>query len=126
MNNNEIKTTLEQLVNSQSALKKLYDSNLSFNISYKISKIIATIDTELKFFESERAKLFKTYGTSTDDNKIEILPENMEQFNSEIQTLLSLEISLSIDLISLDDLSKESTIKLTPREVSYIDYMITE
>lgn len=126
MNNDAVKVTLGQLVNSQSALKKLYDSNLPFAISYKISKIISSIDTELRFFESERAKLFNVYGNSTKDDKIEILPENIEHFESDIQQLLSMEISLHIDLISLSELSEESAVKLTPREVSYINYVIKD
>ena len=108
-----IKTTIEKIINSQEAVNKLADKPLPVKISYRLAKLIKSIESELEVFEGERKKLLERYGTIDKEKQCYNIPnDKTEKFNAEFTQLVGTETELSAEKI---DLSNED-IKLTAKE----------
>ena len=108
-----IKTTIEKIINSQEAVNKIADKPLPVKISYRLAKLIKSIESELEVFEGERKKLLERYGTINEEKQCYNIPnDKTEKFNAEFSQLVGTETELSAEKI---DLSNED-IKLTAKE----------
>ena len=108
--------------NSLDSLKKLLGTDLPVKVSYKLSKIVKKVNSEIKELEDKRIELIKQYGELKDE-KIEVKPENLVLFMSELQTLLDLEIDLDIQPIKLDELGD---IKFSAVDLADLEKFIVE
>ena len=122
-----LKLSNERLVNSVGVLSKLTNLELPIKLSYAFSKNITKIDTELKAYNLERAKLLDKYGEKDNEGNLkqnekgEVNILDIENFNKEIAELLQCESEIDIHLIDLESINTD--IKITPGELMIIDYM---
>ena len=122
-----MKLSNERLVNSVGVLSKLTNLELPIKLSYAFSKNITKIDTELKAYNVERAKLLNKYGEKDKEGNLkqnekgEVNILDRENFNKEIAELLQCESEIDIHLIDLESINTD--IKITPGELMVIDYM---
>ena len=122
-----MKLSNERLVNSVGVLSKLTNLELPIKLSYAFSKNITKIDTELKAYNVERAKLLNKYGEKDKEGNLkqnekgEVNILDIENFNKEIAELLQCESEIDIHLIDLESINTD--IKITPGELMIIDYM---
>lgn len=122
-----MKLSNERLVNSVGVLSKLTNLELPIKLSYAFSKNITKIDTELKAYNLERAKLLDKYGEKDNagnlkqNEKGEVNILDMENFSKEVAELLQCESEIDIHLIDLESINAD--IKITPGELMVIDYM---
>lgn len=63
------------------------------------------LESQIKFFERERAKLAKTLGESVDGNRFKIKEENESKYQSELDTLLNMSVELPKLTITIDDVA---------------------
>lgn len=122
-----MKLSNERLVNSVGVLSKLTNLELPIKLSYAFSKNITKIDTELKAYNLERAKLLDKYGEKDNEGNLkqnekgEVNILDIENFNKEIAELLQCESEIDIHLIDLEKV--DAKINITPGELMIIDYM---
>lgn len=123
----------ERIVNTINALAKLNNAQLPIKVAYAISKNINKIESELKVYNAERAKLVNKYGEKDKEGKLKVgengnVPlkeEYIEDYNRDIKELLSIENEIDIHMIQLDDLLN-SDYNVSPAELAAIDFMIKE
>ena len=115
--------TLAQLKNSESTLNKLFNAPLPVRVSYQLTKVIKIISEEMKQFEIARYGLVEKYGKSIDDNTISVTPENQAKFMEEINSLLSIPITLPDFTLTLNDLSEA---KLSTVDLARLEFWISE
>ena len=99
--------------------------------SLNVYDFYRSVETQILFFERERAKLAKLLGEPQDDGKYKIKDENLGKFRDKLQELLKTEVSVNDLPISLDDVShaqytdqKEGW--LTPIEIYKLDQYLKE
>ena len=123
----------ERVVNTINALSKLNNAQLPIKVAYAISKNVNKIESELKVYNTEKAKLVNKYGEKDKEGKLKVgengnvslKEEHIEDYNRDIKELLSIENEMDIHMIKLDDLLN-SDYNISPAELSAIDFMIEE
>lgn len=123
----------ERVVNTINALSKLNNAQLPIKVAYAISKNVNKIESELKVYNTEKAKLVNKYGEKDKEGKLKVgengnVPlkeEHIEDYNRDIKELLSIENEIDIHMIQLDDLLN-SDYNISPSELMTIDFMIND
>jgi len=84
----------------------MQESEIPFNVRYKIQRNLDLVTKDKAYFELERQKLVKVYGQPKkgDDTRIEVKPENIKEFQEEVIKIMSLEV-------------EHKFLKFTPEEV---------
>ena len=129
----KINLSNERVVNTINALSKLNNAQLPIKVAYAISKNVNKIESELKVYNTEKAKLVNKYGEKDKEGKLKVgengnvslKEEHIEDYNRDIKELLSIENEMDIHMIKLDDLLN-SDYNISPSELSAIDFMIEE
>nr|DAR08328.1 MAG TPA: Protein of unknown function (DUF1617) [Caudoviricetes sp.] len=126
-----MKLNNKELLNSILTLQKLSQEQLPIKVSYIISKNIKNIEEELVVYEEERQKIIKKYAELDKEGKPKINDkgnyiikrENQLDFNKCSLELLSIETDVNISKIDLNALEG---LKISPSEVSSVNFMIEE
>lgn len=126
-----IETSIKDIIGGKEVFKKLAEMPLNIKVAYNIARIIREIEKENKTFEDTRQKLLFKYGEKdssgqliiNQNNQITIIPEQINNYNKEIQELLDEKIKLNVEPISLNDLGE---IQITPAEIYQINMFIKE
>lgn len=115
--------TLGQLKNSEQALVALSNCTLPIGLAYKISKVLKFIANELTLLEEARQKLVQKYGVETDGNVV-VTEENINKFVEELNPLLSEEVDVPFEPISISALPE--TVNLSPLQLTQLSFFIKE
>ena len=126
-----IETSIKEIIGGKEVFKKLAEMPLNIKVAYNIARIIREIEKENKTFEDTRQKLLFKYGEKdssgqliiNQNNQITIIPEQINNYNKEIQELLDEKIKLNVEPINLNDLGE---IQITPAEIYQINMFIKE
>lgn len=126
-----IETSIKDIIGGKEVFKKLAEMPLNIKVAYNIARIIREIEKENKTFEDTRQKLLFKYGEKdpsgqliiNQNNQITIIPEQINNYNKEIQELLDEKIKLNVEPINLNDLGE---IQITPAEIYQINIFIKE
>jgi len=126
-----IETSIKDIIGGKEVFKKLAEMPLNIKAAYNIARIIREIEKENKTFEDTRQKLLFKYGEKdssgqliiNQNNQITIIPEQINNYNKEIQELLDEKIKLNVEPISLNDLGE---MQITPAEIYQINMFIKE
>lgn len=128
-----MKLSNEKILNTINTLGSLNNAQLPIKVAYAISKNINKIESELKAYNTEKAKLIDKYAEKDEEGKLKadgygnvnIKEEHREDWNRDISELLSIENEMDIHMIQLDDLLN-SNYNISPAELSAIDFMIND
>ena len=123
----------ERIVNTINTLGKLNNAQLPIKVAYAISKNVNKIESELKAYNAEKAKLIDKYAEKDEKGELKTneighvirKEEHIEDWNRDIAELLSIENEIDIHMINLDDLLN-SNYNISPAELVVIDFMIAE
>lgn len=123
----------ERIVNTINTLGKLNNAQLPIKVAYAISKNVNKIESELKAYNAEKAKLIDKYAEKDEKGELKtneignviLKEEHIEDWNRDIAELLSIENEIDIHMINLDDLLN-SNYNISPSELSVIDFMIND
>lgn len=118
------------LVNSKKTLLKLNNTEgLDSVTAYRILKNSYAIDKELKFYDTQRAKLIHKYCERDQDGKpvvkngyYTIKNEFKDKYETEISNLFNENVEVQINKISIESLFK---IGLSPAQIGTIEFMLT-
>lgn len=127
----KIKLSNERLVNDAANLRAISEKQLPVKVSYAIAKNMAKIESELKVYNKERAKLIDKYGEKEKDGKLKlgengsivIKVDSKDKWDKAINELLEIENEIDIHKFNMDLLEGHS---IKPSELMTIDYMIED
>lgn len=122
-----------EIVNTINTLSELNTMQLPIKVAYAVSKNTIKIESELSVYNAEKSKLVNKYGEKDEEGKviadelgnINILEEHRDDWNRDIQELLSIENEVDIHKIKLDDLLSIDY-NISPGQLTSIDFMIEE
>ncbi|MEN8079095.1 hypothetical protein ABFP60_19220 [Clostridioides difficile] len=123
----------ERIVNTINVLGDLNNAKLPVKVAYAITKNINKINSELKAYNEEKAKLIDKYAEKDEEGKLKadefgnvtLKEEHREDWDKDIKELLSIENEVDIHMIQLDDLLN-SNYNISPAELAAIDFMIND
>lgn len=126
-----MKLSNERILTDIQKLRGLSDKQLPVKVSYALAKNINKIESELKVYEKERAKLIDKYaekdekGQLKSDEAGQIMFKDgcREQWDKDIKELLTIENEVDIHKFKLGALEGYS---MAAAELMLIDYMIEE
>lgn len=124
-----IKVSLSDIINSASTFRELSEKQLPIRVAFRIARLIRELDKENATFESSRKAIIEKYAMRDEAGKIAqandgniILQQNkIEDCNNEWNELLSAEVEINADKISIEDLEN---IEMTPAQVYNIEAFI--
>lgn len=123
----------EKIVNTINVLGDLNNAKLPVKVAYAITKNINKINSELKAYNEEKAKLINKYAEKDKEGKLKadeygnvtLKEEYIQDWNRDIAELLDIENEIDIHMIQLDDLLN-SNYNISPAELAAIDFMIND
>ena len=124
-----IKVSLSDIINSASTFKELSEKQLPIRAAFRIARLIRELDKENATFESSRRAIIEKYAmrdetgkvAQADNGNIILQQDKIVECNSELNELLSTEVEINADKISIEDLEK---IEMTPAQVYNIEAFI--
>ena len=124
-----IEVKLVDLVNSAEALKVLGDKPLRGKLAYKVGKVIQAVSNELELYDKARRELLNKYCEKDEngeiivsvDGNVQIMKDNIPDYNKEIAILNDTQIELNAVTLDLEDFED---IEMTPKEMVQIDWVI--
>ena len=124
-----IEITMRDVVNSLTTLQELLDKKLKSKTAFTLARIIREIETEYKTFQQSRTNLIQKYGARDEENNlitdengnIHIAADKVEAFNTEIEELLDVKITLNANKIQLEDLDE---VDFTPRQMVFLEQFV--
>lgn len=114
------------------------DKELPFKVSYWCSKNIKNLQDDVDFYIKERNILFDRYLEKDEKGDIifhfdndgttkgKIIEGYIEEFSNKLEELNSMPIEFEPYLIDLECLIEQKELKISARELSYIDFLIKE
>lgn len=128
-----MKLSNEKILNTINVLGNLNNAQLPIKVAYAVSKNINKIESELKAYNTEKAKLIDKYSEKDEEGKVisneqghvTIKNEHIEDWNRDINELLSIENEVDIHKIQLNDLLN-ANYNISPAELTLIDFMIND
>jgi hypothetical protein len=120
-----MKLTLEQIVNSRSALERLMQVRLQSSIAFRIKRAVRQIEPELVDFETQRTQIVRKYGDETDPESgiWSIKPEHRQEYAAEIATLMAEEFRLDVQTLTVSQLGD---IEISAAELMALDWLIVD
>ena len=124
-----IQVTLNDIVNSSSTFRELSEKQLPIRVAFKIARLIRELDKENVTFENSRKAIIEKYAmrdetgkiTQADNGNIILQQDKIIECNNELNELLSTEVEINADKISIEELEK---IEMTPAQVYNIEAFI--
>lgn len=115
-----IKIKLGELVSNVENVQNLLKNKLPIKVAYRLNRLSTKIDSELKTYNDTKNTLVLELAKNLPDNtKItQENPEELKEFNKRHNELLSTELELDFDKISIEELGD---VVVAPNElVSFI------
>ena len=104
-----ITMTMSQILNAAPVLTKLTNQNFSGAATFKIARLLRSLDKEINTFEETRVKMIQTYGEKDEngmliekDGNIHVMADKIEIFNKEMEALLKSEIEINGEKLSIE------------------------
>ena len=116
---------LKVLKQKETSLTKLLGSDdLPISIGFRLKPLTRAVIQALTDFQESKTKVIEKLGTPTETNgEFNIPKDKTEDFNSEIQALLEVDVELPDASISLKELQN---IKLSAVDLVNLDFLIKE
>ena len=124
-----INVKISSLLNSTEALQKLASADLKAKLAWQVARLLKAAEVELQSFNETRMALIKKYGEKdakgelvTDEKgNCKIPPDAIDGFNTELNELITTEVEINVNKISIDDLENMS---FTPNEMTLLEDFI--
>jgi hypothetical protein len=92
---------IKDLLSANESLRLIAKKELPVKCSYRLMRLANKISSELKVFNTNRLELLKKYGEKVKGG-FKIKPENSENFEKDIETLLDEKLNLDVEPILLE------------------------
>ena len=122
----EEKITLGDIKEAEGVFAVLNNSKMPIKLSYRLSKILSKIISELKHFQELHVTLVKKYGTKEEKSEnYKVNDDKLEEFSKEYSELLDTVSTEEIEPIPFS-LLLDTDAKLSPSQISTIKKFIKE
>ena len=125
----QIKVTLETLLKSMDALREIGSLKLPPRTSFKIAKVISSVNTELGHYSKSRNALVSDYSQKNEDGSAKVdatgnsMLTNPIEFTAAHQLLIDTETEITVPLLTLADLDKA---EISPMSLSTLMWLISD
>ena len=113
-----------EIFNARTPLEELLRQRLPIKTSYKLAQTAAKLNEQLTIIDRVRLGLFETYGEKDPVNRLKVnidpQSENFPKFASELGELMSEEVDMDIEVITLPD-----TLEIEPASLMLLEKFIT-
>lgn len=121
-----IKIKLGELVDSTETLQKLSQKELKARLALSIARLLKEAEREIQNFNETRMNLIKKYGEKDENGELitddkgncKIENENLSEFSSELNDILTMEVELNASKIKLDLLEN---LDFTPGDMAILE-----
>lgn len=97
-----MKITLKQLSQSFGALQELARVQFPAKVAYRLSRVVTSAQAELETLQKAHLELIKKHGAVEVDGKFEVPKDSLAAFIPEYEELLTEEVTIWGDAISID------------------------
>ena len=115
-----MKVKLIEIYSSVATLNKLIEEPLPTKVSFKLMKLLAQLNAEVKLVEDQRLKLVKQYSLDGES----VSEENKEAFIKEFTDFLNEDAEINWEAISIDSLG--DNLKLSVVDLAKVQYLFSE
>lgn len=98
--------------------------NIGAHLAYVMTKFVIATQGDADFFAKKMRELFIKYGEEKEEGRMEIKPENIKEFQAEIETLQNTEADDPGIRFSLSEMSRE--LKLSMKQIYPLMDFITD
>lgn len=125
----QIKVTLETLLKSMDGLREIGSLKLPPRTSFKIAKVISSVNTELGHYSKSRNALVSDYSQKNEDGSAKVdatgnpMLTNPIEFTAAHQLLIDTETEITVPLLTLADLDKA---EISPMSLSTLMWLISD
>jgi hypothetical protein len=100
-----MKLKLSEIVIGIHALQRIGNEKLPIQIAYNLQRNMRLMQPEAQQYDDKRVELIKTkYGVEKDGNWT-VPPDNLTEFQAEMNDLGSVEVDIDVHTINLDEVS---------------------
>lgn len=103
------------------SIQKIANLDLPFKKSYKISKLLKSISSEMKIIEDKRSAILKKYHIVSNISEA----TDVKAFEKEIKEFNEFEISFKEEPIDLDIFESEEDVKISPKDLIVLEPFFT-
>ena len=118
-----MKLTNGKIFNAREPLQKLMAEKMPVKVSYGLAKLAAKLNDQLGVIKKVRQGLVQTYGEKDPENpmqiKVNLQGENFPKFASELGELMSQEVEIVFEIVTLPD-----TLEVEPAVLMALDKFI--
>lgn len=118
-----MKVKLVDVYNSVPVMNKILETPLPASVSFQLSKLLKTLNEEMKAIEEQRIKLVEKYGVKTENNEMTVSEEKKQEFLKEFGELLSTEVEITWEPLSS---SKFDALQLSVNEMTRVQFLFSE
>lgn len=126
-----ITVSLNDIVNSIDTFQTIIQQPFKGSLAFKIARLARELNKEMDTFNEQRRKIIEAYclkdenGNLASDDKgnVQIIPEKIQDFNSEFTNLLSTEVEINADKLPMD---KIDSFEISPQQMLNIEMFFEE
>ena len=118
-----MKVKLVEVYNSVSVMNKILDAQLPASIAFKLTKLLKSLNDEIKSIEDQRVKLVSKYGEKDENNSVSVSETNKESFMKEFGELLNTDIEIQWEPVSIE---KFDGLNLSANDLLKVSFLFAE
>jgi len=118
-----MKVKLFEIYSSVPVMNKVLETELPANIAFQLTKLLKTLNEEVKVIEDQRVKLVSKYGEKGENETVSVSEEKKQEFLKEFSELLETEIELNWTPISVE---KVSSLNLSTNDMLKIQFLFAD
>lgn len=118
-----MKVKLVDIYNSVPVLNKILETPLPASISFQLSKLLKTLNDEMKSIEEQRVKLVEKHGSTNNNGETMVSEDKKQEFLQEFSDLLNTEVEVTWQPLSA---SKFDALQLSVNEMTRVQFLFAE
>ena len=115
-----MKVELGKIVGSSEPLGKLMQEKIPIATSFRLAKVLKSVQAELGIYDEMRKKLIEELGV---DGEIKQDSKNFNKFVEQMNKLLAEKVSVKVEKIKSENLSK---VEISPADLLALEWVVEE
>lgn len=108
---------LGDLKNVENIMVRLVNSELPIRTAFQLNVMVEELDKKLQKLEEFRVGLVKKHGTTDKEGNIQVAPDKMDAFTTELKELMDSDVDFTTVKIPIE-VFEENNIKLTIKDLN--------
>lgn len=118
-----MKVKLFEIYSSVPVMNKILEATLPATVSFQLTKLLKTLNEEIKIIEEQRVKLVTKYGENGENEAVTVSDSKKEEFLKEFSELLESEIELNWQPLSI---SNFDGLNLSVNDMLKVQFLFTD